>query len=116
MLLLVLAFTLKLFVERSTTAPVLVQSLLELPVDIIFLAMSFVTAFILGATGKAAEGLLTFIVYVVVAILLVALSRKSITNFEKDSYYKAGFLSFLNYAMALSCVIYSISLLKEISA
>ncbi|ENJ8203598.1 hypothetical protein V4V60_003921 [Vibrio mimicus] len=115
-LLLILAFALKLFVERTTTAPVFVQALLELPVDIIFLAMSFVTAFILGATGKAAEGLFTFICYVVAAILLVALSRKSITFFESDDLWKVGGLSFVNYGIALSCVVYSISLLKEITA
>lgn len=114
-LLLILAFTLKLFVERSTTAPVFVQSLLELPVDIIFLAMSFITAYILGASDKAAQGLFVFICYVVASVLLVALSRKSITFFENNELVKVGFISFFNFLLSLSCIIYSITLLKEIT-
>jgi hypothetical protein len=44
--LVVIAFLLKLFMDRSVNAPLAVKSLYELPVDMLFLTLSFIVAFI----------------------------------------------------------------------
>jgi hypothetical protein len=113
-LLLVLAFMLKLLVDRSTTAPVFIESLLELPVDITFLAMSFIVAFTLGSSGKADEGMFTFLVYVVSAIAIVFIWRRSISLFENDKLFWSGSLGVLNYSISITGVVYALNLLKEI--
>lgn len=113
--LLFLAFLLKLLIDRATTAPVFIQSLFELPVDIAFLAMSFVIAFTINAGDKAAEGLFYFVVYVVCSIIIVFLWRRSTLLFESNSYFWAGSLASINYAISVVGIYLAIGMVKGVA-
>ncbi|MDW0358388.1 hypothetical protein Q8G38_03570 [Halomonas venusta] len=108
--LLVLAFLLKLLIDRASTAPVFIQSLMELPVDIAFLAMSFVIAYTINAGNKAGEGLLYFLIYIVCSIVIVFFWRRSNSCFEKDSYVMVGVLTSINYLASIAGVYMAINL------
>jgi len=108
--LMVLAFLLKLFIDRSTTAPVLIKSLYELPVDMAFLAMSLIVAFTIGSKDNPSKGLLYFILYTVGAIFVVFLWRRSIKYFEENKNTISGFLAALNYSGTLLGAYISIKL------
>lgn len=112
--LLVLAFLLKLLIDRASTAPVFIQSLLELPVDIAFLAMSFVIAYTINAGDKADEGLLYFLIYIVASIIIVFFWRRSNSLFESDNFILTGMLTSINYLVSVSGIYIAVNLVKEI--
>lgn len=112
--LLVLAFLLKLLIDRASTAPVFIQSLMELPVDIAFLAMSFVIAYTINAGARAGEGLLYFLIYIICSIVIVFFWRRSSSCFERDSYLMVGVLTSLNYVAFITGVYMAINLVTEV--
>ena len=112
--LLVLAFLLKLLIDRASTAPVFIQSLMELPVDIAFLAMSFVIAYTINAGARAGEGLLYFLIYIICSIVIVFFWRRSNSCFERDNYLMVGVLTSLNYVASITGVYMAINLVTEV--
>ncbi|HEM8293264.1 hypothetical protein [Providencia sp. SP181] len=111
--LLALAFFLKLLIDRASTAPIFIQSLMELPVDIAFLAMSFAVAYTIKAGDKFGEGLLLFITYIIATILIVFFWRRSNACFERDCYIFAFILSSVNYIASITGVILALNFIKE---
>jgi hypothetical protein len=106
-----MSFLLKLFVDRTTGVPELVQALLELPVSVIFLATSFIAAFIIANPSCLPKGLVYFPIFVCVAILAVFLWRRSIRLFDEDRFVWSTFLAVLNYTICGYALILSVNLL-----
>ncbi|MDN5217273.1 hypothetical protein QQ020_34690 [Fulvivirgaceae bacterium BMA12] len=79
---LVLAFVLKLAIDRNVEVPNLIQAMCELPVDIIFLSISFLIAFTISKPKDPSEGLFYTIAFIVLAVVIVILWRKSLKLFE----------------------------------
>ncbi len=109
-----LSFLLKLFIDRSTTAPVLIKSLYELPVDMTFLAMSLIIAYTIGSKESPSEGLFYFIIYTIGAIIIVFLWRRSIKCFEENKTVVSGVLAVINYSLSLFGIYISIKLVMRI--
>ncbi len=107
---LVLAFVFKLFVDRIATAPDFIKALLELPVDIAFLAISLVAAFTISNRSRAAEGLFAFVIYVVVAVLAVVLWRRSLSLFDADNHWSLAGVAILGYCICVFGLIYAVKL------
>ena len=108
--LLVLAFGLKLAIDRSVEVPTIIQALCELPVDMIFLSISFLIAFTISKPTDPSEGLFFTIAFIVIAILVVIIWRKSLKLFE----IKNGFwvlLLCLNLTLSIFCLIQSTNIL-----
>ena len=97
--LLVFAFLLKLLIDRSATVPNVVRSVFELPVDVAFLAMTFVVAFTLGAPEHSTVGLFFFMLYIVGSILVVLLWRRSERCYEQNHRWRAGVIAACNYLL-----------------
>ncbi|STD59666.1 hypothetical protein [Empedobacter falsenii] len=83
--LLFLAFILKLSIDRSIKAPNIIQAICELPVDMIFLSISFLIAFTISKPNDPSEGLFFTIAFICIAVLTVILWRKSLILFEKNN-------------------------------
>ncbi len=79
---LLLAFILKLAIDRNVEVPNLIQAICELPVDMIFLSISFLIAFTISKPNDPSEGLFYTISFIVCAVIVVILWRKSIKLFE----------------------------------
>jgi drug/metabolite transporter (DMT)-like permease len=108
--LLVLAFGLKLAIDRNVEVPTLIQALCELPVDMIFLSISFLIAFTISKPADPSEGLFFTIAFIVVAVLVVILWRKSLKLFDKKNKFWILLLC-LNLAISTFSLIQSTSVL-----
>ncbi|MCU8238606.1 hypothetical protein M2G88_21570 [Vibrio vulnificus] len=113
--LMILAFTLKLFVGKNTSAADFIQAIIELPIDVMFLALSFLAAFIMTHTGQTQREMLVFLAFIVSAIVIVAFSKKAVIAFEDDKVVKPVTFSLINYGLSLGSVICSLTLLKGVA-
>ena len=83
--LLLIGFLLKLLVGRNYDMPATIQAICELPVDIIFLALSFTVAFTITKVDNQSSGLFYCFIGIATAILIVLLWRISVDQFLKKS-------------------------------
>ncbi len=110
-ILLVLAFFLKLSIDREVDIPSSIYAMLELPVDVAFLATSFIAAFTISATQPDSEkGFVYFICYVLLAGLAIFLWRKSSRQFDAGNHGSAIGISVINYLICSACLVRAIQL------
>lgn len=109
--LLVLAFLLKLFIDRSVDLPLFIQSVMELPVDIAFLASSFVIAYTIAFTTQHNDGILYFLIYVIGSIIVILGWRRAERFLDDSKYFSAVLLVVICYGLAISGIVISIKLL-----
>ena len=106
-----LSFMLKLFIDRSTTAPDAIVSTLELPVDITFLSISLIVGYTIAPSGDSKAGLAWFAFYMFAAIFIVFLWRRSIKCFDAGSKKAVIFLAGAHYFLAITALVNSITLI-----
>lgn len=106
-----LAFILKLFIDRTVTLPDFIFAVFELPVDIAFLATTFVAAFIITNDGDVSSGVLSFIGYIIGSVFVVVLWRRSRLFFEHDKLLISGLVAASSYLMCGFGLIYAVGLL-----
>lgn len=112
--LLFLSFLLKLMIDRSVKAPIAIKAICELPVDMIFLSISFLIAFIISGGENRNDGLLYWIIYLILSIGIVFLWRRSISIYEKGENKSWLVLLSVNLFVTLICLIISINLLINV--
>jgi len=110
-ILVIIAFLLKLFMDRSATVPLIIRSLYELPVDIIFLAISFAIAATISKVEKRDEGLLLAFVFLVVVLICVVAWRRSILLFETNHKGWSLLIFIINVSVAAFCLTKGIGIL-----
>jgi chromate transport protein ChrA len=108
-MLVVIAFLLKLVVDRSVEASNTIQAIIELPVDIIFLALTFSVAYTLTKTENQADGLFYGFVGIAFAIIIVLIWKKAQNLLLKGSYWWI-LLLFINLGISVFAVKQSIDL------
>lgn len=106
--LLVLSFMVKMSIEREVDLPKALQSIIELPTDIMFLSSSLIIAYILSNSQDIGDGLLWFVGCVVLSIVVVLLWRKAEVQLSKKSWH-ALWVSIASYAIAIPALVLSIS-------
>lgn len=110
-ILLLLAFFLKLAIDREVDIPNSIYAFLELPVDVLFLSTSFVAAFTISAEPPNNElGFIYFASYLFVAAVVVFCWRKACKLFESGNHFGMGLLSLLNYLLCAACLVRAIQL------
>jgi|TARA_B100000315_G_scaffold214055_1_gene212351 hypothetical protein len=112
---LILAFVLKLFIDRTATAPELIAAMFELPVDIAFLATTLVAAFIISDQSGAGRGLVAFVIYVIGAVVVVVLWRRSHSLFIADRLWPAFGLSIIGYGLCAFGLFHAVGLLSGVA-
>lgn len=113
--LLLIGFLLKLFIGKNIETPSLIQALCELPVDIIFLALSFAIAFTISNSVNQASGLFYCFAGIAVAILVVVLWRISISQYLKKNKYPLWVLILaVNLFIASYGIMKSVDLIIEV--
>lgn len=111
-IILLMAFLLKLFIDRTAKLPDVIAAILELPVDVAFLATTLVAAFTISTKDAAANGLVAFAVYVIGAILIVVLWRRSHRSFEADAHLTSIVLAIASYIVCAIGLVNAISMIK----
>lgn len=100
-------------IDRSVEAPVAIKAICELPVDMIFLSISFLIAFIISNDENRNDGLLYWIVYLIISIGVVFVWRRSIKVYETGQNKSWLALIFVNLFITITCLIISINLLMK---
>lgn len=111
-LLLGLAFILKLAVDREVDIPSSIYAAMELPVDIFFLATSFIVAFTIANPDKSGEGFSYFALYILLIVIAIFCWRKSCKLFENNKHKSTVALTIVNYGICLFSLIKSIQLVQ----
>lgn len=106
-----MAFLLKVLIDQCATVPLVIRSLYEAPVDVVFLALSFATAFTIASPVNISVGLCHLFVFFLVAIVVVWLWRRSIRLFERDQRSWSAILFVLNGTISTYVMYRSIGLL-----
>ncbi len=110
-ILLLLAFFLKLAVDREVDIPSSIYAFLELPVDLLFLATSFIAAFTISSTTpEDGVGFIYFAAYLLVSGTVVFCWRKSCKLFEAGHHGWMFILSIFNYLACGACLVRAIQL------
>lgn len=76
LILVFMAFILKLVVDKEVDFPSSILAIIELPIDLIFLAITFYVATILSNSSIQNEGLLYSFIGLFVSIIVVLISKK----------------------------------------
>lgn len=111
---LLLAFVMKLLVDQAATVPLAIETTYALPIDIVFLAITFAAAYAISKPDNAGSGLVYFAVFIGVAMLTVFMSRRSTHLFDRDKRKVSAALFLLNFAVSMTTLILSVHLLLEI--
>lgn len=110
--LLFLAFVLKLSIDRSIEVPNIIQAICELPVDMIFLSISFLIAYTISKPTDPSNGLFFTLAFIVIAVLTVILWRKSLKLFERKNNWWI-LLLLINMAISTLSIFQSMYILLE---
>lgn len=112
--LVVIAFLLKLVVDRNVDVPSTIQAFIELPIDLMFLAMTFAVAATLSNEQIQNKGLLCSFIGIVIAIIVVLITKKCLKCFlsKKTIWWIALFL--INILISSYGVVYSVGLLVSV--
>ncbi|KPA09901.1 membrane protein [Candidatus Magnetomorum sp. HK-1] len=109
--LVVLSFLLKLFIDQNVTAPLIIKSLYELPVDILFLAMSFIVAFTLSSYNNINYGLIYLFIFFIIILFSILGWRRSIKLFENNKKIISAIIFIINFNISSFCLISSVNLI-----
>jgi len=111
-LLLMIAFLLKLIVNQKVDMPKTIEALLALPVDVVFLALTFSVAFTLSSVENQREGLFYCFVGFIIAMVVVLFWKFSQSLFlEKRKIWVL--LLFLNLTLSGFAIYKSIEMLTN---
>jgi len=108
---LVLAFLLKLFIDRNAEAPLMIKSIYELPADIIFLTISFLAGYAITKGTDNSTELTYLLIFIIIAVINVVLWRRSISLFEQGKKWISIIPTFFNYVITIYCLIKTINML-----
>lgn len=110
-LLLGIAFLLKLVVDRNIDVPTAIHAICELPVDILFLSLSFSIAFTIGDPVNNSQGLFYCFVGLAISILVVFIWRRTLQYFIEKKKWLWLVLLFINLIVASISLKYSVELI-----
>lgn len=104
--LLIFAFMMKQLFSREFQWPIIFEGLCELPVDVMFLSMSFIIVSIVSVKHDHSSGILIFVFLNIIlfpVILIWRFSRKKLDNQNKWWFLFAGINLLITSIIALYC-------------
>ena len=114
LLIIVLSLLLKMFVNRTTSAPQFLAGVLELPIDIVFLSMSLTVAYSISKVENVALGTSWLVLCFVIAIVSVVFWRMSLRFFEDNKSIHCIFLATLNYLVSVLISYFSVEMIAGV--
>ena len=114
-ILLLLQFSLKLFLDRKVTTYFFALSVFELPTNIFFISLTLIAGYILTSKSDVSQEFIFFIAILLILIFSVVLWRRSVDNLEKKKFAFAFWLCLANYFICLPVLIFIIFHLSKIA-
>ena len=112
---LILSFVMKLTIGRKVKLPKAIKALCSLPVDILFLAISFISAYIIADNANKDVGFDYFITFIILGFGVVLLWRWSTSIYEKNEKKIWLLLLAINLFITTICLVISINFLIDIN-
>ena len=121
---LVIIIVLKISIDNSVTLELFKRTFVEVPVDIMSLAISFIISYIIALVNKQnasnfseflAEGLIFFALYIFLIIITVILAKCFVRQYsetEKTIFWLLGGIT--GYIISIPSIIHSIILLQSL--
>lgn len=110
-LLVVLAFSYKIVVDKRFTLPDFIERLIEMPVEIVFLAGGFLIAFVLQDAANHEFGLLCLFLGIFVTMFVFILSKRAQEEFLRDNTRRCASLAIFSFLPSLFTYVFSVNLL-----
>jgi len=107
-ILLIVIFLLKLFIKRDTSVTQFVNAICELPSDIVFLGLSFLSATIIK-NSELDILVLILLVGIILEMIVIIFWRISVKKIENDNAAFAVSITGFSYLLSIIWLIYSIS-------
>lgn len=105
---LVLAFALKLLIDRSLCRSDFLSCLCDLPVDLIFTALAFFIAYSISTHSNVKSGLNLSLATIVISLIVIVLSRRSDRSFKNSQPGWGIIMMVLNAFIGITVLYYSI--------
>ena len=109
--LLLLQFVMKLLIFDRPGASLLWRNVVQTPVDIAFLAVSFVAAAAILPTGDASDKLFVLLCYVIASTIVIVLWKAAPEDLTQPKIWAATGLTLLNFTITTLMLVYSVTLL-----
>jgi hypothetical protein len=110
-----LQFSLKFFIDRRATAFNFVTSILEVPINMFFVSLALLAAYIIAGNGDLQKAFMVFLGILCMLTFCIFFWRRSVEHFEKKYFFWAFGLGFLNLSIALPTIVGIIYFLMNIS-
>jgi hypothetical protein len=110
-IILMLAILMKLLVNRSASIPLVVEAFFTLPVEMLFLALTFVSADAIENEKHTNTALATALALVAVGVIIVAIWRWGLSRLDKSKMFLSWALFVMNITISLAILIYVIRLI-----
>lgn len=110
-LLLLIAFGYKVVIDTRFGLADCIERLLEMPIEIIFLAGSFLIAFILKDAENQLFGFYALLVGILASLFVYVVSNRAKEAFLSDEYVRCGGLALASFAPAAYIFQFSVGLL-----
>lgn len=121
---LAIIIALKISVDNSVKLELFKRTFVEVPVDIMSLAISFIISYIIALVNKQnannfsellAEGLILFVIYIFLIVITVIFSKCFVRQYsetEKTVFWLLG--GIIGYIISIPSIIHSIILLQSL--
>lgn len=103
-----LQFSLKFLIDRRATAFNFFTALLEIPISILFITLSLLSAFIIAGKGNVQSAFIFFPSIIVVLIFCLLFWRRAVEHFEKKNLGYTTCLAVLNFVLSLPILLFTI--------
>ncbi|WP_449435079.1 hypothetical protein [Pedobacter steynii] len=103
-LILGMTYVVKLMIDENVDKVKAICSMCELPIDMIFLAISFLIAIVISDASNRNEGLFYMLLFMVLAMLNVFLAKRSIRMYQAHVNNKWVWLFVLNLFITVLCL------------
>lgn len=111
LVLLIICFVLKTYLNRTPRLLNLIYSLIDFPINIIFLGISFVVAYTITAEGNDIySGLVIIVIYILAMLFVVIFSRIAESSLDEHKIKTTIFFSFISYIICITGLIIGIKL------
>ncbi|CAG0994010.1 hypothetical protein METP3_02829 [Methanosarcinales archaeon] len=109
LILLVLQFILKLLICEKPNGITLRNSFMQIPIDLGFLSLSFVSALIIIKPDSVR--IIIFTIYIIFFILIMAFWKLSPSNITRKDLIITSIFTTINYFLSIVMIIYGINLM-----
>lgn len=113
-LLIIITYSLKLFIDQVVDIPAAIKSVCELPIDIVFLSISLLIAITISNADNRNVGLVCMLANFIVAILIVFLAKRSASDFISGANKRFRWFLLINIFISVMSLCISISMLTPV--